>query len=142
MNIIQVCIAFGIYLALYYCVCVMRGVLQGLVMAQNILFEYLVYWKRTLNSITHLLQLTLDYALLVKSLFLDTEALCLSHACACPKESFLHLFERKMNDDSWFLYSHFHEPKATATKKKTVNYVHWNCQCDKHSSGGKHVTMF
>jgi len=37
MNIIQVCIAFGIYLALYYCVRVMRGV-QGLVMAKNILF--------------------------------------------------------------------------------------------------------
>jgi hypothetical protein len=38
MNIIQVCIAFGIYLALYYCVWVMMGGVQGLVMAQNILF--------------------------------------------------------------------------------------------------------
>jgi hypothetical protein len=79
------------------------------------------------------------YAFLVKSLFLDTEAL--SESCMCMPKRVLHLFERKMNDDSWFLSSHFPEPKSNR-KTNCKLCTHWNCQCDKHSSGGKHVTMF
>ncbi len=80
MNIIQVCVAFGLYLA-FILLCVGdegRSPRFGDA-AEYPFFSTLWTEKRTLNSMTHFLQLTLDYAFLVKSLFLDTAAL--SESC-------------------------------------------------------------
>ncbi len=83
MNIIQVCVAFGLYLA-FILLCVGdegRSPRFGDA-AEYPFFSTLWTEKRTLNSMTHFLQLTLDYARFPCEIivFGHRSSLCLSHA--------------------------------------------------------------